>query len=360
LNQIVKSGQCFAAWRLPSDVDFSVLITPKAEVVTSDDLNNKLGRKGFFVVPFDTDMHPMVWFSGHKVCRGAELELSDVAGSENNPIYLPDGFPVSASKDEYLKQLDAIVDEIRLGSVRKVILSRVQEEFIEHTELTKIYEALCIKYPTAYVFWYFSPETGMWMGASPEILLQWDGVDYTTVALAGTRKEAPADLVQAWEEKERDEQSIVTDYIDSILRNYSKDIEVLGPETVIAGQVSHLKTVFRFKADASALDVGRLLMELHPTPAVCGLPKFQARQVIETVEYHDRECYAGFIGYCSGQTFDFFVNIRTMKILGTKAALFLGGGITMGSNAEKEWAETCLKAETLLSVIKNVSTLRDE
>ncbi len=91
---------------------------------------------------------------------------------------------------------------------------------------------------------------------------------------------------------------------------------------------------------------------LHPTPAVCGLPKERALELIYKTEMHNREYYAGYCGPINyqGKT-DLFVNLRCMKILPDKLALYIGGGLTAKSDPEKEWEETVLKANTLLSVI---------
>ena len=40
-----------------------------------------------------------------------------------------------------------------------------------------------------------------------------------------------------------------------------------------------------------------------------------------------------------------------MKIENNSAALFVGGGITKDSNAEKEWEETVFKSKTMKRVL---------
>ena len=43
--------------------------------------------------------------------------------------------------------------------------------------------------------------------------------------------------------------------------------------------------------------IGDLLQELHPTPAVCGLPKEEAFRFIPDNEGYDRSYYSGFTGW---------------------------------------------------------------
>jgi isochorismate synthase len=129
-------------------------------------------------------------------------------------------------------------------------------------------------------------------------------------------------------------------------------IERKGPETVRAGNVMHLQTKYAFKMSAGAGPMKDLIMQLHPTPAVCGLPKEKALRGILSTEKHNREYYAGFCGPLNhGGTTDLFVNLRCMKIFPDKLALYTGGGLTADSDPEKEWEETEMTAATLLSMI---------
>ena len=46
-----------------------------------------------------------------------------------------------------------------------------------------------------------------------------------------------------------------------------------------------------------------------------------------------------------------YVNLRCMQINQDHISLYIGGGITAASMAEKEWEETQRKAQTLLVVL---------
>ena len=41
-----------------------------------------------------------------------------------------------------------------------------------------------------------------------------------------------------------------------------------------------------------------------------------------------------------------------MNIIGNKANVYVGGGITKDSNAKKEWEETVSKTETIKTILK--------
>jgi len=101
-----------------------------------------------------------------------------------------------------------------------------------------------------------------------------------------------------------------------------------------------LATEFGF--DKSFIDnkLGKFLVEIHPTPAVCGFPKEKALDLIFDIEKHNREYYSGFMGTVNVENAtNLFVNLRCMKILPEKLALFTGGGITGDSIPEKEWEQ---------------------
>lgn len=175
------------------------------------------------------------------------------------------------------------------------------------------------------------------------------------MALAGTQlfneeKEA------VWETKEREEQQFVTDYILSELHGHVDNILTTEPYTFRAGNIVHIKT------DISATLKGYESLEdiintLHPTPAVCGLPKADAKAFLLEHEGYNREFYSGYLGeintdLATGQPkTDLFVNLRCMKIDDAIANLYIGCGITKDSNPEKEFFETVNKSMTMRKVL---------
>jgi isochorismate synthase len=170
-----------------------------------------------------------------------------------------------------------------------------------------------------------------------------------TLSLAGTQ----ASTQIKWNPKEIEEQKIVSDYIEEML--HSLGIENFKKEKTVtqaAGNVVHLSAKFQFSKVYLQDRLAQFLSGLHPTPAVCGLPKDRALNLIMNTEKHKREYYSGYCGILNpkGNT-DLFVNLRCMKILPDKLALFVGGGLTAQSVAKDEWEETVLKSQTLLQLL---------
>ncbi len=262
------------------------------------------------------------------------------------------------SHADYKTQFKKMYAEIVSRRISKAILSRIKHLSGVTTEFAgSFFYKLCEEYPKAYTFMVYTPQSGLWTGASPELLFKAVQGVATAVSLAGTRKSTGED--NTWGNKERDEHQMVSDFVTSVLTKYNiRNAVVKGPVTVVAGKMLHLKTQYGFGTEQIANRLGSFIKDLHPTPAVCGLPKEESMQVIEEVEQHKRTFYAGFLGRIRPNDIRLFVNIRSMKFVQDGADLYLGGGITSGSEAEKEWHETELKAQTLCSVIKQVKGIR--
>jgi isochorismate synthase len=249
------------------------------------------------------------------------------------------------SEDSYLRMIAEAVNDMRNQGWSKVVLSRiVNGPECSFGRLAALYEALCMSYPQAFVYVLSHPHYGIWAGATPETLLRWNGEGMSTMALAGTRKPGTAH----WGEKERTEHQIV---VDEMLRGLSVFTHAVAgaTETIQVGPVEHLRTPISGGPLSDALAAAQAL---HPTPAVCGLPRQRALEYIRTHEPHRRELYTGVIGMLfpdgSGHL---FVNLRCMQLAGGRALIYVGGGITPESNPQSEWQETVLKSGTLLDVL---------
>lgn len=252
-----------------------------------------------------------------------------------------------ATKEEYLKQVEFVLSQIKSGVFKKLVLSRIVASDFAGNPMD-IFSRACTAYPKAFVYYFKSKLLGEWLGASPELLLRSSGTRLETVALAGTR---PAFADAVWGKKEEIEQEFVTSYILEVLKGLQvNDLKVDKREEVYAGPVKHLQTKIRFQSNTP---VTTIVNALHPTPAVCGNPKLQASEGIRTVEPHERSLYSGFIGLLGKET-ELFVNLRCMQVHQGKAYVYVGGGITEDSNPEAEWEETTNKAHTLLRLMEKM------
>ncbi|MFC3161115.1 isochorismate synthase [Chryseobacterium arachidis] len=247
------------------------------------------------------------------------------------------------TKEEYLKNLDQVISVITENQLPKLVYSR-RKIFTDFNEidLNKSFKNLCHAYPNAFRYLFMDDENS-WMGAFSEVLGKFNKNthEFETMSLAGTLP-----ISESWSEKEIEEQKPVSSYIRNILNTYSENIEESKTYDHISGNIKHLRT--DFKANIKPEDLDKLIQELHPTPAVCGIPKSFCKEKIEELEKFPRELYAGYIKIETEETVQYFVNLRCSKLYKDSVHLFVGGGITAQSSPEKEWTETELKSEAVL------------
>jgi isochorismate synthase len=290
----------------------------------------------FFISAFDE--------SGYSIFEAEETLALDTVG---DLLYKEQASEFHAiERENYLKTLDELMSNFAASNTEKVVFSRIQLSSIsDGHDLPSILQRLAERYhDKALIYAVSSPDFGTWVGATPEIMLQGENGKYQTMSLAGTKKSAET----PWTPKEKHEQALVTDFILNQLKsNGLGDIQTSEPETFFTGAVYHLKTMIRFSVEDNRLS--KLLSDLNPTPAVCGLPRENALALIHRFEQHERSLYTGLIGFYGSKKTSIYVNLRCMQLLSDgRAALYLGGGITPDSDPSAEWEETENKAKTLI------------
>ncbi|WP_426479493.1 chorismate-binding protein [Chryseobacterium sp. CBSDS_008] len=247
------------------------------------------------------------------------------------------------TKEEYCKTLQRVIEVIKENNLPKLVYSR-RKIFTDFTfiDYKESFKNLCESYPNAFRY-LFNNGQNAWMGAFSEVLGKFNKIthEFETMALAGTLP-----VSEEWSEKEIEEQKPVTAYIQDILKNYSDSVQQSETYDHISGNIKHLRT--DFKTNIKAEDLDKLIQDLHPTPAVCGIPKDFCNENIFKYEKFPREFYAGYIKVETEESILYFVNLRCARLYKGSVHIFVGGGITAQSNPEKEWRETELKSEAIL------------
>lgn len=355
----------FVSFRMPDSTTPVTFISDTQPDIVNDQLLFTKTRKGFIFSPFSKKL-PSVWLNADTILKGYHFESIEIeAGPGVRDISItPASYAVS--KDEYLDQIESILAAISAEEITKVVLSRVLDiEFDKKKETALLFDTLSTNLSQAFVYLINTPGIGCWIGATPELLLSAENKStctkemgsafaIQTMALAGTR---PFGTEEKWNHKEIEEQEWVSKYIEDALKTSGcEEIQKSGTYTCPAANVEHLRTDFKANIDISKLD--QLLNRLHPTPAVCGLPKNKALELISQIELHDRAYYSGFLGPVDPKhNLSLFVNLRCMEIHPISASLYVGGGLTADSNPEAEWNETIIKSRTLLSEIEKMRNL---
>ncbi len=276
-------------------------------------------------------------------------------GFEPEDSYIPS----STTRKDYEEEVRFIIHS--LAEIRgKTVASRTIR-IDAHIDIDGTFDNLCTAYPDAFVFLFSTSLTGTWIGASPELLLRKDRDFLSTMALAGTRPVALQE--KEWDEKNLDEQAMVTDFIIDTLSRHCGTVTAGKKFTKKAGQIEHICTPISAYMPPSDLAeeyedsytnrLRQLLTELSPTPAVCGSDRIQSLELIKRYEKFPREMYGGFCGPNDIEgTTAFFVNLRSAKVSKEAAAIYAGCGITPLSHPEKEWLETELKSKTIINQLK--------
>lgn len=282
--------------------------------------------------------------------NGNIITVNHISEQFSNQLLIQDETQFSAeTHEEYLEKLDEVIQVIKNNDLPKIVISRrkIFKDFKE-IDLEKSFRNLCETYPNAFRYVFVRGENA-WIGAFSEVLGKFNKAthEFETMSLAGT-----IPVSASWSQKEIEEQKPVSSYIRNILGKFDKENTIQESETYdhISGNIKHLRTDFKLKINPEDLDA--IIEELHPTPAVCGIPKDFCKEKIQEIEKFPRELYAGFIRIETDDFIQYFVNLRCAKLYSDSVHLFVGGGITAQSNPEKEWIETELKSE---AVLKNLS-----
>jgi 2-succinyl-5-enolpyruvyl-6-hydroxy-3-cyclohexene-1-carboxylate synthase len=205
------------------------------------------------------------------------------------------------------------------------------------------------------------------VGCTPERLFRLEGARVHAEALAGTVRYGanPAEdafsVSQLCNAKNMAEHQFVVDYLRAELENAGLSVDSRGPLVVRLPRLMHLATCMTGQFCGSGTEnssciasvertkdrlegLGYSLLEtLHPTPAVCGMPRAETMVCLAEYEGFDRGFYAGPIGWFSHEASDFCVAIRSALIHGNEITAYAGSGIVNGSESKSEWDETELK-----------------
>lgn len=250
-------------------------------------------------------------------------------------------------KQKHIKLVEDGIAAIKNQQFTKVVLSRKEIAEVIDLDIVLVYKRLLAKYPKAFVYIWFHPQVGLWLGATPETLLKINGNKFETMSLAGTQLYKGSVQV-TWQEKELEEQQVVTDYIVENLKSVCNDVIVSELETVRAGNLLHLRTKI---SGEFTTHFSKLIAHLHPTPAVCGFPKLTSKKFILDTENYNREFYTGFLGELNLPNSELYVNLRCMQIKDKQVIIYVGGGVTKDSNSSKEWDETIAKSKTIKNIL---------
>ncbi|MFJ5848977.1 chorismate-binding protein [Streptomyces sp. NPDC092903] len=329
---------------------FGGLVASDLRDVTSDPA--ALDSSGFWAVS--------AGFEGRLICaRFATVRTSAV------PAPVPGGWHGPAAGDwnssldraAYISAVRRIRAYIAEGEVYQANLCRVMTARLPDpsaADVDALTALLARGNPAPYAGTIRLPAHGVEIAtASPELFLRRDGRTVESGPIKGTGR-TEDDLL----EKDHAENVMIVDLVRNDLGRVCATGSVTVPGLCAVekhpGLVHLVSTVRGLLAEGAGWP--ELLAAAFPPGSVTGAPKTSALRIIGELETAPRGPYCGGIGWVDADraTASLAVGIRTFWTDRTGAAPVLrfgtGAGITWGSDPEREWDETELKASRLLAV----------
>jgi len=332
------NGLPFVIYQKPNERKVKAIFSSSSDLIYTNDFL----ESGFIFAPFDLSKKAILLSSKH--VKEVSYEVKEVKINKEAKLF-------ESGKESYSQLVNKAIDKIKQSELKKVVVSRKISAKTEKDEF-KVFESLLNHHPSAFKYLWYHPSVGIWLGATPETLLKGNKDSLTTTSLAGTLPMIDEQSPN-WGSKEIEEQQIVTDYILDTLSDKFSNLSATEAKSIKAGKVWHLKSVISGSLK-EGMCLSNVIKALHPTPAVCGLPKEAAKEFLNNNEDYDREFYTGFLGELNmgtNKNTHLCVNLRSLKLEDNIAFVYVGGGITEESIAESEWNETQHKSKTMLSLL---------
>lgn len=257
----------------------------------------------------------------------------------------------SGSRPHFEALVNRAVEAIEQGHLQKVVLARaVDVEGSREFELVDVLARLRGQNPRCATFLFRAPDGTAFLGSTPETLCRVQGRVLETEALAGSAAPGQAEDLGDRDKDVREHQAVVH-YILERLRPVADSVSAdREPALLTLKNVVHLRTGIRAEL-REGVSAAQVVAALHPTPAVGGTPRERALGFLVEHEGLDRGWYAGPVGWVGPHGAHLVVALRSARVSGARARLFVGAGIVAGSTAESEWRETEMKALTMLRAL---------
>jgi menaquinone-specific isochorismate synthase len=259
----------------------------------------------------------------------------------------------------FCQAVQSVLRPIQAQTLHKVVLAHaIDLQSPLPFQVVQSLQRLRSVYPDCHLFLNSNGKGQHFIGASPERLIQLQDGELLTDALAGSapRGRTPSEDAQIADRlvnhpKELHEHTLVRDFILDQLAQVGLRARSAPLRLLQLSNIQHLHTPIHATVPHQhhLLD---LVAQLHPTPAVAGLPRAKACDLIQQHEAFARSLYAAPIGWVDQQgNGEFVVGIRSALIDGCHARLYAGAGIVAGSDPDRELAEVQLKLRAMSATI---------
>lgn len=307
-------------------------------------------ESGYLLFPFPSSSRPALFFSEEE-CYTLPRLSDDNCHADPFKVYPKAPTTNKLEEQEYTNSFNGILSSLSSGKVEKVVLSRQSRyQYDGIIPSLELFRRVVTSAPNMYVTLLYTPSEGWWLSATPELFLRCHNNYLETMALAGTQE--GADKLEAWSPKNKQEQTLVQDYI--IHQLYSLGITPFAfpvfPRKA-NGNLYHLET--KITAHMNGVSPLTIAKQLFPTPAVCGVPQATALETLKQFEGYDRGYYSGILGRFNSTSCHLYVHLRSASWTKDKELfLYAGGGVMPSSSRLSEWEETEKKMDTIRASFK--------
>lgn len=342
-----KSKKAFVLFKKATEHSLHLIISDTYAKCSLDDIT----EQSFVFMPFNKQELGYSLDATHQIKDDQIIALSSLYTDIESTAFSYAQEQEQLDEDAFINYVDSIKKNIKNGSFNKLVASRISSKRFKGN-MVSAYLNLCDLYNHSFNYLVYIPNEQCWIGATPETLLKIDHQELSTISLAGTQVKNDQNSY-SWGAKERKEQEIVTQFIKESIETLAvTNAQITEPYTVEAGNLVHLRTdlKYTFSESVHPKDIIHLL---HPTPAVCGMPKAVCERYILRNEPHERAFYTGYLGlYTNKNDIELYVNLRCASIDNNFIHFYIGCGITADSIAENEWIETENKLQTLKTAFR--------
>ncbi|QEN06069.1 anthranilate synthase component I [Thiospirochaeta perfilievii] len=327
-------------------------------VVVVDHYSDLIYLIGLNYKESETDLNALVDETENRI---HDLNFNYMAKKERE--YKSEILTLGAGKDEFIRGVDLIKDEIIKGNLLQGVLSR-RLDIKTDIPAFEAYRNLRSANPSPYMFYIDFGEYQLF-GASPEVHVKIDNDRVLMRPIAGTRRrgkdyQEDQDLEKELlgDEKEKAEHLMLVDLARNDLGRICKGGSVVPTDFMRIERYSKLMHIVsevegRLPEDFKPSDAIRATF---PAGTVSGAPKIRAIETISKLEPEKRGFYAGLVGYMGVEgELDTCISIRCALKRGEHLYLQAGAGIVYDSTPQREFEETGEKMRALaLAVGVNV------
>lgn len=294
------------------------------------------------------------------LAEAARAELTSSGEASPREDRAVRGEVATGERARWEEAVEACLAAIRGGRISKAVLARTLSVTLDRRiDPVDVVLHLWLANRGSHVFLFEPEPEAALVGAAPETVATLrDGVFHATAVAGSIRRgrspreqgELAAKLLAS--DKDRAEQRIALDDMIARLSTVAHQIRSdPQPHVLTLARIQHLETEIRASVPPG-VGVLDLLRILHPTPAVCGLPRDAALDVLAAGEPFERGWYAGPVGWFDAEGNGVFAPaLRTGVARGNQWSLFAGAGIVEGSVPASEWEETRIKFEPMLEAL---------